>query len=115
MLKHNNELRHEFIESMRGGKGTSQVIHLLEKDQFHNKGRLFAHNILTPGTSIGYHKHEGDYEGYYFLKGEGTYEENGKKFPVAAGDFTLIAVGESHSIENTGTENLEFIALVLFD
>jgi mannose-6-phosphate isomerase-like protein (cupin superfamily) len=115
MLKHNNELRHEFAEHMRDGKGTVEVIHLLEKDQFHNKGRLFAHNILKPGTSIGYHKHEGDYEGYYFLKGKGAFDDNGKKYEVKAGDFTLIAVGESHSIENTGAEDLEFIALVLFD
>jgi mannose-6-phosphate isomerase-like protein (cupin superfamily) len=115
MIKRNNELRCEYVDSMRGGKGTTQVIHLLEKDQFHNKGRLFARNILKPGTSIGYHKHEGDFEGYYFLKGEGTFDDNGKKSIVRAGDFTLIAVGESHSIENTGKEDLEFIALILFD
>ncbi len=115
MLKKRNELRNEFIESMRGGKGTAQVIHLLERDQFHNKGRLFAHNILKPGTSIGYHKHEGDFEAYYFIKGEGTFDDNGRKYAVKAGELTLIDVGESHGIENTGKEDLEFIALVLFD
>jgi mannose-6-phosphate isomerase-like protein (cupin superfamily) len=115
MLRHTDELRHEFVESLRGGKGTAQVIHLLEKDRFHNKGRLFAHNILKPGTSIGYHKHEGDFEGYYFLKGEGTFNDNGEKYTVRAGDFTLTEAGGSHGIENTGSGDLEFIALVLFE
>ena len=115
MLKHNNELRHEFTESLRGGKGVTEFIHLLEKDQFHNKGRLFVHTRLAPGNSIGYHRHEGDFEGYYFIKGEGTFNDNGRESPVKAGDFTLTAVGESHGIENTGAEDLEFIALVLFD
>ena len=115
MLKHNKELRHELFESLRGGKGTTEMIHLLEKDQFHNKGRLFTHIKLKPGASIGYHKHEGDFEGYYFLKGEGLYNENGMEQSVKAGDFTLVDVGHSHGIENTGAEELEFIALVLFE
>lgn len=115
MIKRNNELRHEAAVSLRGGKGTTTVIHLLERDQFRNKGRLFAHNTLKPGDSIGYHKHEGDFEAYYFIRGEGTFDDNGKKSTVKAGDLALIAVGESHGIENTGRENLEFIALVLFE
>ena len=115
MIKHKNELRRESVESLRGGKGTTEFIHLLEKDQFHSKGRLFAHTILKPGASIGYHKHEGDYEGYYIIKGEGTFNDNGREYPVRAGDFTLIDVGESHGLENTGKEDLELIALVLFE
>lgn len=115
MIKKHDELRREHVESLRGGKGATTVVHLLERDQFHDKGRLFAHNILKPGTSIGYHKHEGDFEAYYFIKGEGTFDDNGKKSPVKAGELALIAVGESHGIENTGKEDLEFIALVLFD
>jgi mannose-6-phosphate isomerase-like protein (cupin superfamily) len=115
MIKKLDELRHENAVSLRGGKGTTTVIHLLERDQFHEKGRLFAHNILKPGNSIGYHKHEGDFEAYYFIKGEGTFDDNGIKSTVKAGDLALIAVGESHGIENTGKEDLEFIALVLFD
>ena len=115
MLKTSKELRHEVVESLRGGKGPTEFVHLLEKDQFHNKGRLFAHTKLKPGVSIGYHKHEGDFEGYYIIKGKGTFSDNGREFPVKAGDFTLTEVGGSHSLENTGTEDLELIALVLFD
>ena len=115
MLKHNNELRREPIESLRGGKGVTEFTHLLEKEQFHDKGRLFAHARLVPGASIGYHKHEGDFETYYVFKGEGTLNDNGKERPVKAGDLVFTNVGESHSIENTGTEDLELIALILFE
>jgi len=115
MIKANNEIRKETIESMRGGKGKVDISHIMEKDQFNNKGRLFAHVKLNPGNSIGYHKHEGEFEGYYFIKGEGLYNENNKEYSVKAGDFTLVDVGGSHSIENTGTEALEFIALILFE
>ena len=115
MLKHNNELRQENIEAMRGGKGSVQIVHILEKEQFDNKGRLFAHIKLKPGSSVGYHKHENEFEGYYFIKGEGTYTEDEKEYPVKTGDFTLVNKDHSHGIENTGVEDLEFIALILFE
>jgi len=115
MIKNSSSLRYESIESMRGGKGTVQITHLMEKDRFHNKGRLFAHIVLKPGVSIGYHKHEGEFEGFYFLKGEGIYTENDTSTVVKAGDFTLVDVNGSHGIENNSTENLEMVALILFD
>lgn len=115
MIKKRGTLKTEIVDSLRGGKGKVKIVHLYEGPEFHGKGRLFAHNILAPGTSIGYHKHEGDYEGYYFLKGEGLFNENGVDKTVKAGDLALIDTGDSHSIENTGSEDLEFIALILFD
>jgi len=115
MLKNKDELRIEKIVSMRGGDGTVELTHLMEKEQFNGKGRLFAHLKLNPSVSIGYHKHEGDFEGYYFLKGHGLYTENGIEYNVKAGDFTLVDINGSHSIQNTGSEDLELIALILFE
>lgn len=114
MIKKENELRREKIDSLRGGKGSVEFIHIMEKDQFNDNGRMFARLKLKPGNSIGYHKHEGDFEGYYFIKGEGTFNDNGKEYPVKAGDFTLTEAGQSHSLENSGDDDLEFIALILF-
>lgn len=116
MIRQAQEMRTENIQEMRGGKGEVKVIHILEREEFHNKGRLFAHNILKPGTSIGMHPHIGDFEAYYVIKGEGLfYEEEGVKKAIKAGDLGLIEVGKSHAIENTGNTDLEFIALVLFE
>jgi len=97
-----------------GGKGEVVTTHLLEGDLFQGKGRVFAHTVLKPGCSIGLHKHEGDFETYYILTGEGMYNDNGTLVPVKAGDVLYTADGESHGLENTGTTDLEYIALILY-
>ncbi len=102
------------VEKARGGKGDMLTSVLLLEDEFCNKGRMFNHSVLKPGCSVGYHGHEGDFEAYYILKGAGSYNDNGVERPVSAGDVTLCKDGESHGLENTGTEDLEFIALILY-
>lgn len=119
MIKTSEELRQEVKTSMRGGNGEVQIIHVLEqaqdKDEFRGKGRLYSKNIIKPGNSIGFHEHVGDFEVYYILSGEGIVDDNGKKSVVKPGDVIITNNGESHSIENTGTSDLEFMALILFD
>ncbi len=102
------------IEKNRGGTGITEAHVLLKEDEFCDKGRMFNRVVLTPGSSVGYHKHEGDFEVYYILSGTGTYNDNGTESTVSAGDVTICKEGECHSLENTGTENLEFMALILF-
>jgi mannose-6-phosphate isomerase-like protein (cupin superfamily) len=109
-----NQLKTEMFEKRLGGKGELQVTHILQNEQMQGKGRLFAHNMLTPGSSLGYHQHKGDVEAYYILSGAGTIDDNGTKVAVGPGDVAFTVNGENHSIENTGTANLEFIALILF-
>lgn len=117
MLIHTNELKQETAFELRKGKGEVQITHFLEleKDEFHGKGRLFAKNVLIPGSSIGLHEHVGDFETYVMLSGEGLLNDNGEQKIVKPGDVIITKNGEEHSIENTGTINLEFIALILFD
>lgn len=109
-----NQLKTEVFEKRLGGKGEIKVTHILDKDGLQGKGRLFAHQMLTPGSSLGYHQHNGDIEAYYILSGEGTVDDNGIKVQVGPGDVVFTQNGESHSIENTGTTNLDFIALIVF-
>jgi mannose-6-phosphate isomerase-like protein (cupin superfamily) len=101
---------------LRGGKGEVEMRQLLEadKDEFNGKGRLFAHNVLKPGTSIGWHQHVGDSEAYYILRGQALVNDNGTEVTVSAGDVVLTQDGEYHSIENNGDQDLEFIALILY-
>ncbi|MCX7779441.1 MAG: cupin domain-containing protein [Negativicutes bacterium] len=114
MIKRAAELTTEVFPNRFGGKGELKVTKLLEMDQFHGKGRLFARNVLEPGSSLGWHEHKGDVEAYYIIAGEGTVNDNGTLVQVKAGDVIYTNNGESHSIENTGTETLEFIALILY-
>ena len=114
MIKRNEQLSREVLQNRFGGKGEVSIVKLIEGEQFQGKGRLFAHNTLKPGCSIGRHQHNGDVEAYYILKGEGTVDDNGVMTTVRAGDVVFTGNGEFHGIENTGRENLEMIALVLF-
>ncbi|GAB6156434.1 cupin domain-containing protein [Desulfosporosinus burensis] len=117
MIKHLEDLRQDTVSEFRGGKGVIQMTHFLEveKDEFKGKGRLFAKNVLKPGTSIGLHEHVGDSETYVILSGEGLVNDNGDQKVVKPGDVIITRNGEKHSIANTGTFDLEFLALILFD
>ena len=101
-------------EKAKGGEGYALFEHLLEKDQMGEACSLYAKVTLPPGSSIGYHVHQGDSESYYFLSGEGTYLNNDKEeVPVRTGDVTFTGDGEGHGLINTGKEKMVFMALIL--
>lgn len=99
---------------MFGGPGLLHARKILEANEFAEKGRLFNHCVLHPGEGIGSHQHKNEFEVYYILQGTGIYNDNGTETDVAAGDVTVCQSGESHALKNTGTEDLVFIALILF-
>ena len=45
---------------------------IVPADQLHGKGRLFARQLLKPGSSIGRHPHTGDCEVYYIISGKAS-------------------------------------------
>lgn len=114
MITRNADLPRLVKPAMMGGKGELLSIPLLQPDQFCNKGRLFMHATLKPGSSIGKHTHEKDFEVYYILSGTGTYHDGDEVYTVSTGDQTFCPAGHSHALENTGTEDLHFIALILY-
>lgn len=100
---------------IRGGNGETEMRKILTgADEMYGKGRMFNHMVLAPGNTIGEHAHSGDNEIFYFLKGTGEYNDNGKTVTVSAGDTVVCNDGETHSLKNTGAEPLEFIALILY-
>ena len=114
MVRHEKDMVFAAAENLRGGNGTVEMTHLLEADEMFGKGRLFARNVLKPGVSLGFHKHEGDCEMYYILKGKGLYYDGDEKYEVFPGDLTIVYDNDSHGIENNSDEDLEFIALILY-
>lgn len=108
------ENRVETVHGLKGGAGSVELHHFFEQEDFRGTGRMFARFVLAPGNSIGYHKHIGDFEAYYILKGQGRYNDNGEVYEVGPGDFLLCREGESHSIENTGDGDMEYIGLILY-
>lgn len=113
MIKRMQEMKTEIRQQMRGGKGSVEIIHILNKEEMKGKVRLFAKIVLNPGCSIGLHEHVDEEEAYYIIKGKGMVTDNGQTLPVQAGDVILTGDGSSHAIENTGDEPLEFIAVVM--
>lgn len=114
MVRTKNEQTVEF-KCIRGGNGEAEMHKILNSvDELYGKGRMFNHMILAPGNSIGEHRHEGDNEIFYFLKGSGLYNDNGNKVRVNPGDTAICSSGEVHSLNNDGEEPLEFIALILY-
>jgi len=114
MVKRNGSYEAQINEKMRGGNGSVKIEHLLNEDELNKKGRLFARITLEPGCSIGHHVHEGEMESYHIVSGVGEYDDNSETVKLCAGDTTHTPSGEGHAIKNSGSEPLEFIALILY-
>ncbi len=112
--------RAEEMETMEelcpeNGKGLIKVIKPSEYYDKHEKLSFFALAKLEPGAEVGYHVHVGESEMYYILSGEGEFNDNGTIVPIKPGDVTFTPNGEGHSIKNTGTQELVFNAMIVYD
>ena len=68
-------------------------------------GLVFRKRALKPGSGIGLHVQKED-EIYYVLSGTGTMTLDGKTVNVTPGTAVLTRTGSSHSLRQTGTEDL---------
>lgn len=114
IVRRNGEER-VFSKKMFGGEGEAEMHVILDgESEMYGKGRVFNRVVLAPGAEVAWHVHHGDGECYYVLKGEGTYSANGTLITMGPGDMSFVGDGEGHSMKNTGRENLEMIALILY-
>jgi mannose-6-phosphate isomerase-like protein (cupin superfamily) len=113
MFKKSTEMATEVRERMRDGNGSTEILHIIKKEETKGKIRLFAKVRLKKGCSIGLHAHEGEDEVFYILSGKGRANDSGKDYEVGPGDAIVTGNGASHSIANTGDEPLDFIAVIL--
>ena len=68
---------------------------------------------LRPGDSIGLHAHVDNEDTYIILSGEGKFTDGeGGEYIVGPQSVTLAGPGQSHALENTGSDNLVFIDLI---
>ena len=113
MLKKEEDMLIEQRENMRGGNGIINFQHIFRQDEMQAKCRLCAKITVPVGASIGVHQHNDEDEIFVIQKGQGICDdgENRKKF--VAGDAILTVHGGKHSIENTGDEDIQFIAIVM--
>ena len=67
---------------------------------------------LPVGASIGLHTHTGNCEVVYVLSGSGRCVDDGAEYPIAAGMCHYCPEGHSHSIINTGDEDLALLGIL---
>lgn len=115
MVRKNEEKICERKPAPFNGVGDITVRSLLNNsEELYDKGRVFAHTTVHPGTEIGFHIHEGESETYYILSGTGEFNDNGTIRTVKAGDVAFTGEGEGHGIKTIGDEPIEMIALILY-
>jgi len=69
-------------------------------------------SILPPGTSIGLHSHDKhDEEIYVVISGRGRMTVETTSFWVGPGDVIVNPPGDTHGLENLGTENLRLVVI----
>jgi mannose-6-phosphate isomerase-like protein (cupin superfamily) len=66
---------------------------------------VFRKRALKPGSGIGHHVQKED-EIYYVLSGTGTMVLDGKSVDIRPGTAVLTRPGSSHSLKQTGAEDL---------
>ena len=67
---------------------------------------------LIPGASIGMHKHEQESEIVYVLQGSGKAIFDDQEEVLSAGNCHYCPKGHSHSVLNTGEEDLILFAII---
>ena len=66
---------------------------------------VFRKRAFKPGSGVGQHVQKED-EIYYVLSGKGTMVLDGKTVDITPGTAVLTRPGSSHSLKQTGTEDL---------
>lgn len=101
-----SEMETQRFPSFKGGSGEFIV------KMFTDSAKIMR-GTLEPGSTIGYHKHEGNCEIIYILSGRGKCLYEDGEETLSAGDAHYCPNGKSHSLINNGVENLEFFAVVV--
>ena len=113
MITRKDQQGHSIREFMRGGK--KQVLFTDLSAKLPSSCRVFSILTLIPGASIGYHVHEGETELFYFMEGNGRFQDDDKVYDISAGDATATFSGHGHGVENTGDTDLVILAAIVKD
>ena len=69
------------------------------------------HLLLPPGTSIGYHRHDGVQEAYLVMSGDGRVTVDDETAEVGRGDVIPNRLGGAHGIYNHTAADLELFVV----
>lgn len=87
---------------------TTRVLERMESSDI----RFIDFTILPPKSDIGIHTHEAESQEFYIiLSGSGTVSLDGQISAVKAGDVIVNRPGGTHSLVNSGDEELHMVVL----
>lgn len=115
MIKQSAEQQVRTREQVRGGEGTIVFHDFLVAEESFGAGKLFSRTVIPAGSSIGEHRHEGEFEVYSVLSGEVEVLDHDGWNSMRSGDMHLCASGESHALRNTSMHDAEVLMLILND
>ena len=104
MVKREAEHIHQMQEHMKGGDGTVEIVRTLQPEEYDSRIKLLGQLVLRPGSSLGYHTHEGEEEIIHVLSGTARYIDDGAETTLCAGDSCVCRSGHGHSIACAGTD-----------
>ncbi len=113
MIRHQAQMISGFEENPAGGTGKITTLELFSTAEMAGKTGMFATVTLEPHGTVGEHLHTQESEVYYILSGEAIMIEDGRRYPVQAGDAELCPAGHSHGMENPTDEPVVFLAIEL--
>lgn len=100
-------------QDFRGGSGTIYITWLVENPPYDKSPiRKIALVEIPPGSSIGFHIHDGTEEIYYILSGKGIYTDGDRDVEISAGTLTITPSGTGHAIKNPGPKTLKLLAVI---
>ena len=102
MIRRSSEKQSVTKPSPFNGVGEITVRSLLNgPEEMENKGRVFGHTTVYPGSKIGLHTHKGDAETYYILSGQAVHQgipggnrQIGKETPKKGNGQGFLADGD---------------------
>lgn len=115
MLRKNNQRNIETKDAVRNGPGHVIFNHIAGGEELYNKVKMYATLTFEPGCGIGAHKHEKESEIICVLKGEADYIDDDKTYKIKEGDVTICESNHIHGITNNSNENVEIVALVIYE
>ena len=113
-LKRKSQMQRRPDANCHGGQGELDWTCVLHNEETKGRCLTFLHDdVLSPGVSIGVHRHERGEEYYYILSGRGEMTLDGRRYPVQAGDVGAVFPGGAHGLENNSEEDLRILVIGL--
>ncbi len=113
MVIKTNELTEIVREQAYGGAGRLLCRVLLTEEQRKDELKICNRLRLEPGSEIGLHSHDTDFELYYILAGTGLLNDDGTPEKVGPGDLIYTSDGQKHALLNDSDDILELLAIVI--